>query len=250
MKQIVLVTGGFGLVGHSLQKIVKDTIHHEFVFLSSKNGDLRDINVVDSLFDLHKPDVVVHLASCVGGVYANMSKNYDYLVDNLRINTNVVDACDRFGVKRLISCLSTCIFPDKNIIYPITSDQLHNGLPHDSNIGYAFSKRIMNLTGNLLSQKGKVEEIKKLYTDSADKKFFDENTVEKIEKRLAKFIKNAIPDEKKLKYKEAKSTKTEYSEYGRYTYTASTLTSQQEEAINKIHTNKNNSTKTKLNFIR
>jgi hypothetical protein len=102
----------------------------------------------------------------------------------------------------------------------------------------------------ILSQKGKVEEIKKLYTDSADKKFFDENTVEKIEKRLAKFIKNAIPDEKKLKYKEAKSTKTEYSEYGRYTYTASTLTSQQEEVINKIHTNKDNSTKTKLNFIR
>lgn len=155
----VLVTGGFGLVGHSLQKIVKDTNHHEFVFLSSKNGDLRDINVVDSLFDLHKPDVVVHLASCVGGVYANMSKNYDYLVDNLRINTNIVDACDRFGVKRLISCLSTCIFPDKNIIYPITSDQLHNGLPHDSNIGYAFSKRIMHLTGNLLSQKGKVKVI-------------------------------------------------------------------------------------------
>ncbi len=102
----------------------------------------------------------------------------------------------------------------------------------------------------ILSQKGKVEEIKKLYTDSADKKFFDENTVEKIEKRLDKFIKNAMPDEKKLKYKEAKSTKTDYSEYGRYTYTASTLTSQQEEAINKIHTNKDNSTKTKLNFIR
>ena len=125
----VLVTGGFGLVGHSLQKIVKDTHYHEFVFVSSKNGDLRDINAVNNLFDLHKPDVVVHLASCVGGVYANMSKNYDYLVDNVRINTNIVDACDRFGVKRLVSCLSTCIFPDKNIIYPITSDQLHNGLP-------------------------------------------------------------------------------------------------------------------------
>jgi len=155
----VLVTGGFGLVGHSLQKIVKDTDYHEYVFISSKNGDLRDINVVDNLFDLHKPDVVVHLASCVGGVYANMSKNYDYLVDNLRINTNIVDACDRFDVKRLISCLSTCIFPDKNIIYPITSDQLHNGLPHDSNIGYAYSKRVLHLTGNLLSQKGKVKVI-------------------------------------------------------------------------------------------
>ena len=151
----ILVTGGYGLVGRSLQKVVctSSNTNHEFIFLSSKDGDLRDLDAVDYLFKEHLPDVVVHLASCVGGVYENMSNNYGYLVDNLRINTNVVDACNRFGVKRLISCLSTCIFPDKGIKYPLTSDQLHNGLPHDSNIGYAYSKRILHLAGDLLTKK-------------------------------------------------------------------------------------------------
>jgi GDP-L-fucose synthase len=152
----ILVTGGYGLVGRSLQKIVKlqNVIEHDFVFLSSKDGDLRDVYAVDYLFKEHLPDIVVHLASCVGGVYENMSNNYRYLVDNLRINTNVVDACNRFGVKRLISCLSTCIFPDRGIAYPLTSDQLHNGLPHNSNIGYAYSKRILHLAGDLLTKGG------------------------------------------------------------------------------------------------
>lgn len=150
----VLVTGGYGLVGRSLQKVVKGSgTNYDFVFLSSKDGDLRDIYAVDYLFKEHLPDVVVHLASCVGGVYENMSNNYDYFLDNLRINTNVVDACNRFGVKRLVSCLSTCIFPDRGITYPLTSDQLHNGLPHDSNIGYAYSKRILHLAGDLLTKK-------------------------------------------------------------------------------------------------
>lgn len=148
----ILVTGGFGLVGYSLQKVVGlSKSEHNFVFLSSKNGDLRDISKVEELFREHLPDVVVHLASCVGGVYDNMSNNYRYLVDNLRINTNIVDACNKFGIKRLISCLSTCIFPDKGITYPLTSDQLHNGLPHGSNMGYAYSKRILHLAGYLLA---------------------------------------------------------------------------------------------------
>lgn len=153
MNMKILVTGGFGLVGHSLQKVVKEQdSSHEFVFLNRGHGDLRNVTDVEDLFKRHSPDVVIHLASCVGGVYANMSKNYDYLVDNLRINTNIVDACNRFGVKRLISCLSTCIFPDKGIVYPLTSDQLHGGLPHESNIGYAYSKRILHLTGDLLAK--------------------------------------------------------------------------------------------------
>lgn len=156
----VLVTGAYGLVGRSLQKVVCDSkTKHEFVFLSSKQGDLTDWYTVHRLFLENMPDVVVHLASCVGGVYDNLSNNYRYLVDNSKININIVDACKRFGVKRLISCLSTCVFPDKGIKYPLTSDQLHNGLPHDSNIGYAYSKRILHLAGQLLSEDSNVTKV-------------------------------------------------------------------------------------------
>lgn len=103
----------------------------------------------------------------------------------------------------------------------------------------------------ILSQPGKIESIKKLYTNSTDSKFFDTNTIEKIEKRLNKFIKNAIPKEKKLKYKEVQHGKTSKSDAESYVFTTNaTLTPEQEVVIKKIHNEKNNSTKEKLNFIR
>lgn len=152
----VLVTGGSGLLGKSLQKIVKEqwNLDYEYVFLSSKDCDLRNKDDVFQLFDKIKPNVVIHLASCVGGVYDNMSRNYDFLINNIHINTNIIEACKTFSIQKLVNILSTCIFPDLNVKYPLTSDQLHNGLPHYSNIGYAYSKRILHVESELLSEHG------------------------------------------------------------------------------------------------
>jgi GDP-L-fucose synthase len=123
-----------------------------WVFLSRKDGDLRDRDAVISLFEKYKPTMVVHLASHVGGVYDNMNNNYTYLMDNINTNCNIVEACKQFGVKRLVNILSTCIFPDLGVEYPLTSEQLHNGLPHFSNIGYAYSKRVLHVASKILSE--------------------------------------------------------------------------------------------------
>ena len=151
----ILVTGAYGLVGKSFQKVIQisQNIDDEFFFLSRKDCDLRYTQEVYNLFERINPDIVIHLASCVGGVYENMANNYNYLLDNTRLNLNIVDACHKYKIKRLINILSTCIFPDKEISYPLTSDQLHNGLPHHSNIGYAYSKRILHLASHLLTKK-------------------------------------------------------------------------------------------------
>jgi GDP-L-fucose synthase len=155
----IVVTGSSGLLGSSLQKIVgQDASNtHEFVFLSRKDCDLLDAKAVDECFATLKPDIVVHCASSVGGVYDNMNKNYRYLVDNTRLNLNVVDACKKHKVKRLVNILSTCIFPDQGVIHPLTFDQLHNGLPHHSNIGYAFSKRMLHLASKLATHDDTLE---------------------------------------------------------------------------------------------
>jgi GDP-L-fucose synthase len=154
----ILVTGGYGLVGKSLQKVVKQcNFNGNFYFLSRQDCDLRNSETTLKFFREYNPDVVVHLASRVGGVYDNMNGNYEYLVDNARININVVEACERTNVNLLINILSTCIFPNENICYPLTSDQLHNGLPHHSNIGYAYSKRILHLVSHLLVEKKRIK---------------------------------------------------------------------------------------------
>jgi GDP-L-fucose synthase len=151
----VLVTGGQGLVGKSLQKVSQTVNHINFIFLSRKDCDLRNKDDVFQCFKKHSPDVVVHLASHVGGVYDNMNNNYTYLIDNIAINTNVVEACKEFAVSKLINILSTCIFPNDNVTYPLTSAQLHNGLPHYSNIGYAYSKRILHVASSILAEEMK-----------------------------------------------------------------------------------------------
>lgn len=150
----VLVTGGQGMVGFSIQKLIqmKPNEKYKFVFLSRKQCDLCDKEAVYKIFTKYKPEVVIHLASHVGGVYDNIENNYTYLMDNILINCNIVDACKEFGVKKLINTLSTCIFPDKGVEYPLTSNQLHNGLGHESNLGYSYSKRVLHIASKLLTE--------------------------------------------------------------------------------------------------
>jgi len=66
------------------------------------------------------------------------------LEKNVSINTNVLKACHLSGVKKVVSCLSTCIFPDKTT-YPINETMLHNGPPHQSNDAYAYAKRLLEI---------------------------------------------------------------------------------------------------------
>ena len=160
---LVLVTGGSGLVGSSIQKLVREseTETKTFVFLKSSDCDLRNENAVNELFEQYKPDIVIHLASLVAGLYGNMDNNYKFLVDNVRINTNILECCNKFNVKRLVNILSTCVFPEQNefnnISYPLTSNQILNGKPHYSNSGYAHAKRILHIGSKLLTNTSDIE---------------------------------------------------------------------------------------------
>ena len=67
------------------------------------------------------------------------------------MNDNVFEACREFGVGKLVSCLSTCIFPDKTS-YPIDETMVHNGPPHPSNEGYAYAKRMIDVLNRAYAQ--------------------------------------------------------------------------------------------------
>jgi GDP-L-fucose synthase len=144
-KSNILITGGTGLVGNALKSISNNYINkYNFIFLSSKDCDLTDFNSTNLLFEKYKPEYVIHLAAYVGGLYKNMNSKIEMFEKNILINFNVIKSSHIHGVKKLISCLSTCIFPDKTE-YPITEEMLHNGPPHDSNYAYAYAKRMIEL---------------------------------------------------------------------------------------------------------
>ena len=148
----VLVTGGSGLVGKAIEHIEKEKKEVTWRYLSSKDADLTIESDVLREFDNYKPTIVIHLASKVAGLYGNIENNYSMLVENVKIHTNVVEACRKYKVSKLVNILSTCVFPDKDITYPLTSDQIMNGPPHPSNEGYAYSKRFLLTSSELLSR--------------------------------------------------------------------------------------------------
>lgn len=140
----ILVTGGTGLVGSAIRSISLSYPTYEFIFLSSKNCDLTNWEQTYNFFNEFKPDYVIHLAANVGGLFKNMKYKVDMLESNFLINSNVLKASHLIKVKKLVACLSTCIFPDKTT-YPINESMLHLGPPHHSNDAYAYAKRILEI---------------------------------------------------------------------------------------------------------
>uniref|UniRef100_D3TLM3 GDP-L-fucose synthase n=1 Tax=Glossina morsitans morsitans TaxID=37546 RepID=D3TLM3_GLOMM len=142
----VLVTGGTGLVGRALEAIINQEKpeNEEWHFVGSKDADLTKLDETQLLFAKHKPTHVIHLAAMVGGLYHNMNNNLDFLRKNLQINDNVLQTAYEYKCAKVVSCLSTCIFPDK-ITYPIDETMIHNGPPHSSNYGYSYAKRLIDI---------------------------------------------------------------------------------------------------------
>jgi GDP-L-fucose synthase len=146
-KKLVLVTGGTGLVGSAIRRVHEMEGENEsetFMFLSSKDLDLSDKQATLDFFQKHRPTHVIHLAALVGGLFKNLKQNLDFFRVNSLINDNVLAASYETGVKKVVSCLSTCIFPDKTT-YPIDESMVHNGPPHTSNFGYSYAKRSIDI---------------------------------------------------------------------------------------------------------
>lgn len=150
MVELVLVTGGSGLVGSAIKRVVKESKllfvekQVDFVFTSSKDYNLELLKDCQEMFDDIKPKYVIHLAACVGGLFKNMNNKVEMFEKNMMINYNVIKCCHDFGVNKTICCLSTCIFPD-NIKYPINEEDLFRGPPHNSNDAYAYAKRMIEV---------------------------------------------------------------------------------------------------------
>jgi GDP-L-fucose synthase len=141
--ETIVVTGGTGLVGSAIHDISKD-YHFRFVFIGSRDCDLTSYEQTIAFFKKINPSYIIHLAANVGGLFKNMSQKVEMLDINITINRNVLKCAHEIGVKKLVSCMSTCIFPDVTT-YPINEDMLHNGPPHTSNYAYAYAKRILEI---------------------------------------------------------------------------------------------------------
>lgn len=144
----ILVTGGSGLLGSSFKRKFKNAYYPSSNELNLLSKDKVNEYIADNKFD-----GVIHLAGKVGGVKKNTEFMYDFYSFNSQMNNNVIDACVNNKIKKLVCCLSTCIYPDeRHVNYPLTEDQLHIGEPHHSNFGYAYAKRMVDIQLRAIKQ--------------------------------------------------------------------------------------------------
>src|SRR6056300_211692 len=144
----ILITGGTGLVGSAFQNIETD---HELILFGSGQYNLIREQDADDMIYRAQPDAIIHLAAKVGGVKGNSDYVEDFFYDNMVMNLNVLNWARIYKVPKVLSMLSTCVYPD-DPTYPLTEDQIHNGEPHKSNFGYAYAKRMLEVHSRAIRQ--------------------------------------------------------------------------------------------------
>lgn len=135
----IYIAGHRGLVGSAIIRALQVQGFDNLILRTSAELDLRNQAAVDAFFALERPEYVFLAAAKVGGIYANDTYPADFIRDNLQIQTNVIDAAYRNGVKRLLFLGSSCIYP-KLAPQPMPENCLLTGELEPTNEWYAIAK--------------------------------------------------------------------------------------------------------------
>jgi len=135
----VYVAGHRGLVGSAIVRRLREKGYRRLILRTRGELDLRDQAAVRAFFERERPEFVFLAAAKVGGIYANATYPAEFIYDNLAIQTNVIEAAYRFGVRKLMFLGSSCIYP-KFAPQPMREEHLLTGALEPTNEPYAIAK--------------------------------------------------------------------------------------------------------------
>ena len=135
----IAIFGALGMAGGAICRALGRTGYHQQLKPSRQELDLLDASAVQQWFSVHQPTVVVLAAAKVGGIQANSTYPADFLLENLKIQTHVIETAWRSGVRRLLFLGSSCIYP-KFAMQPIPEEALLTGPLESTNEWYAIAK--------------------------------------------------------------------------------------------------------------
>lgn len=145
LSERIFLAGSYGMAGSAILRSLKAKEYGlkknqgSILTPNRKVLDLLDKRAVFEWFENNNPTVVILAAAKVGGIYANSTKSADFLLENIQIQTNVIEAAWKFGVKRLLFLGSSCIYP-KFAPQPIKEEYLLTGELESTNDCYAIAK--------------------------------------------------------------------------------------------------------------
>ena len=135
----IYVAGHSGLVGSAIVRLLRARGFNKLITRSRAEVDLREERAVRDFFGEEGPEVVVLAAAKVGGIKANMDAPVEFLIENLRIQNNVIRAAHEAGTRKLLFLGSSCIYP-KFAPQPIPESALLSGPLEPTNEPYAIAK--------------------------------------------------------------------------------------------------------------
>jgi GDP-L-fucose synthase len=146
-----LIFGSNGMVGSSVSRILEQDSRYELILSNRGKTDLFNLDETKKLIEDIKPNVVINAAAKVGGIYANNTQRFSFIVDNLKINMNILESCKPFSEIKIINLGSSCIYP-LNAPNPITEEQFMNGKLEPTNSPYAMAKLSSIEIGNSMTK--------------------------------------------------------------------------------------------------
>jgi len=135
----IYVAGHKGMVGSACWRLLEKKGFKNLIGKSSNELDLKDQQVTKQFFKEEKPEVVIDAAAKVGGIWANNHYPYEFLMDNMLIQNNLISSSLKSDVKKFIFLGSSCIYP-KMAPQPLKEECLLSGLLEPTNQWYAIAK--------------------------------------------------------------------------------------------------------------
>ena len=135
----IFIAGHNGMVGSAIKRNLVKRGYRKLLCPKRKQLDLLNFNQVDSWFKDNRPDIVILAAAKVGGIFANSKFTGDFILENLKIQNNVIENAWKYKVKRLLFLGSSCIYP-KLAPQPLKEDYLLAGKLEETNESYAIAK--------------------------------------------------------------------------------------------------------------
>lgn len=135
----IYIAGHRGMVGSAIWRNLEAKGYTNLIGRTSAKLDLRDQAAVESFYLKEKPDVVIDAAARVGGIVANNNYPYQFIMENMQIQNNLIDGAHRHDVKKFIFLGSSCIYP-KMAPQPLKEEYLLSGPLEPTNEWYAIAK--------------------------------------------------------------------------------------------------------------
>ena len=137
----IFIAGHTGLVGNSVLRLLQRKKFKKIITEKRSKLNLLNENLVNRFFEKKKPDILIICAARVGGILENKNNQLEFLLDNLKIQNNLLTSAKKYNVKRTIFLGSSCIYP-KESITPIKEEYLMTGKLEKTNESYSLSKII------------------------------------------------------------------------------------------------------------